>query len=239
MDNRRHSRFTLIELLVVITIISILTTILLPSLTRAREAAKNALCINNIKQLGIVSILYADENQGELPAAYNGDGSTPPYWFQSIMPFLTDESNSEVFTCPSIQYSGTNQFPRNYGPNDEIIAHEGGSPTVDFRININSVIRPSDTYMYADESLYDINTGDSYLFILAPHAWSTWWWNYNDDPEQILPEYADLDYNGWDSFCIRFRHLGDKKANFVYPDGHAGGKAMQAVQAINVFNRYE
>ncbi|MBN1555180.1 MAG: type II secretion system protein [Phycisphaerae bacterium] len=65
---RNHGGFTLIELLVVIAIISLLVSILLPSLTMAKELARRAVCANNLHQWGLIASMYTNDNEDVYPA---------------------------------------------------------------------------------------------------------------------------------------------------------------------------
>src|SRR5579872_2787695 len=67
---RGRRGFTLIELLVVIAIIAILAAILFPVFARAREQARKASCISNMKQLGLAALMYTQDYDETWPTMY-------------------------------------------------------------------------------------------------------------------------------------------------------------------------
>lgn len=99
--------FTLIELLVVIAIIAILAAILFPVFARAREKARQATCVSNLKQLGLAQMQYVQDYDETFPTIA-WSLSTGPYRFAYVLePYLKSKG---VIKCPSagtFVYSGT------------------------------------------------------------------------------------------------------------------------------------
>src|SRR5947209_12690281 len=96
LHRKQPTGFTLVELLVVIGIIALLISILLPSLSRARETANRVKCGSNLRQIGQGLQLYANENNGNFPRTYyvqntnvEGDSTKVTHGNTSNDPFTT------------------------------------------------------------------------------------------------------------------------------------------------------
>ena len=85
-----HSKgFTLIELLVVIAIIALLVSILLPSLSRAKELARGTVCLSNMRSTGLAIQMYATENEEHYPPSSCALHENPAesWWINALQPY--------------------------------------------------------------------------------------------------------------------------------------------------------
>ncbi|MHB1158520.1 MAG: type II secretion system protein [Phycisphaerales bacterium] len=105
--------FTLVELLVVVAIIALLIAILLPSLNKARQAARGVVCLANIRQIDTGLMSYTYDSGGWLPYSYEGWGAGPPgdpfgstlWWdrvgrYGNYMPYDPNRFSGTAWICP-------------------------------------------------------------------------------------------------------------------------------------------
>jgi prepilin-type processing-associated H-X9-DG protein/prepilin-type N-terminal cleavage/methylation domain-containing protein len=205
--------FTLVELLVVFAIVAILASILLPSLAHGRKAANRVRCVENLRQLGLATQMYWNENE-DLTFRYLS-GSTNGgrlYWFGWLKPGAEgkrgfDPSAGALFPylqgrgveiCPSLNYNSTLYKYKAA----EAACSYGYNLALGLRSTVASAIpTPSQKVLLADAA--QINDFQS------PAS-----------PERpLLEEFYYLDANAESGYPnVHFRH--DRRANVLFCDGH-------------------
>jgi prepilin-type N-terminal cleavage/methylation domain-containing protein/prepilin-type processing-associated H-X9-DG protein len=183
VKKRCRSGFTLIELLVVIAIISILAAILFPVFARARENARRASCLSNLKQMGLGAMMYSQDydemlprlttcgsllmetgkNSGSTSGCVAGSGEYTHLWMHSIYPYV---KSVQVFNCPSADHNYTGSYDAyiSYGYNRTPFDWSGGSGV---SISLASIYKPSESIMFADSKLTSENGGTTVLSYLV------------------------------------------------------------------------
>jgi prepilin-type processing-associated H-X9-DG protein/prepilin-type N-terminal cleavage/methylation domain-containing protein len=219
LRTKTSSAFTLIELLVVISIISLLIGLLLPVLGSARETARSAVCLSNMRQMGIAMYGYALDFEDALPTIGLGEtGSTldtQGSWLFALSDYIDTDllyrcpsDNSEFWDVPAptspprlrqVSYATNNLVTVNFGPFTPI----GG---VNPYSKLTNIPRPTET-IYTVE-LTEVNDGG---FAVADHIHPEGWVFFS--PQQISWQ-VEIDQHA-------------EKSNYLFFDGHAASNALE------------
>ncbi len=176
---RSMSAFTLIELLVVIAIIGLLISLLSPSLGRARDQARGAQCLNNLRQIGLAVIMYSHDHEGIFPLSVDPDVKTfyhphaqiSAHWTEFLVwnnyisqrQAHTATSFPKIFRCPSLptassQYNHTSYgAPRTYASQPHLTKYgmqfqygTGSASHMPARAYLQSPTHPSEAAFFLD-----------------------------------------------------------------------------------------
>lgn len=163
----KRKAFTLIELLVVIAIIAILAAILFPVFARARENARRASCMSNLKQISLGFMMYTQDYDEHYPESFSPaqpDGTYLSY-FSVVTPYI---KSTQVWQCPSQSIS--NPLPAVYAVNGWTTSDKrvnyyynytfGGNGLVGttYCLNQAAIPTPSDVFMLWDmEPTYELS----------------------------------------------------------------------------------
>lgn len=173
--------FTLIELLVVIAIISILAAILFPVFAQAREKARQTSCSSNLRNLGIGTLLYAQDYDEAFPLGAYATATSFVTWNNLTDPYI---KNKEIWQCPSSQVKPADAdgtITTHFGYNVRYLtdlrldfANANGHQAV----TLAQVKAPAQTVLFSDAraSITPSWCGDDGKFLLPPsganaHCW--------------------------------------------------------------------
>ncbi len=225
--------FTLIELLVVIAIIGILAGMLLPALG-PRRTARTASGVANLRQIGLATLMYADDHDDYFPAGYTGTTD----WTLLIQPYLskaggtyaTTSDYSKVFKCPN---GLTTIGHLDYSAHPMLVPDTRSTGLY----RRSRLSRPSETILVMDGcqawSGNALSTAYSVQCIYQQYVAGA---SDNDDPIAPGPNVDDVN-TGSSAGFIRWRQRANTAANFLFTDGHVETLAIGQVKKRNV--RYD
>ncbi len=215
----RRRGFTLVELLVVIGIIAVLLGILLPALNRAREGGRRAVCLSNMRQLGVAAFMYVQENKGRFPSVAAGTARPEDwvYWQAgrvlkdgAIVRYHGGEFTENLYTCPSdLLENHRFGYKYSYTANWNIFWYVSrtmaGYP---YPPKITQIRRPHDKIMMIDESWETLDDG-----CWAPENWFS-------DRKNMLANRHDRNQETTSSTDPNVA-LQAGRGNALFCDGHA------------------
>jgi len=153
----RKRGFTLIELLVVIAIIAILAAILFPVFAQAREKARQARCVSNLRQLGLAVQMYVIDHEAYPMMSSPSYVSPRTRWPDYIFPYV---KNEQIFICPSANRADVlkKQFAHDqtkvyggYGYNYQYLGNSRSAPpNLPFTASEAMIAAPAETIALAD-----------------------------------------------------------------------------------------
>ena len=233
----KRSRFTLIELLVVIAIIAILASMLLPALNKARNTAKTAGCVNNLKTLGMGQSFYTNDFSEWIVQGRSGGWGTE--WFNMLsgdqtyckgsvkyVPYVWNKTQG-AFVCPAASrgFGDDPATPRyaytHFAINLQLagmwsgLSTRNGPPVTNMMRKTSSLTIPSKAMLLGDNQRTNQFRSDYSDFCSYRHG--------ADDSRPL-----DTTYAAWASM--------KGKCNFLFMDGHVNGLTTSEVINTKIFS---